>query len=228
VFLVKELSVFIDESGDFGEYEYHSPFYIVTFVFHDQSNDIAENINNLDFKILSHGMTNYAIHAGPLIRREDEFFNLSLSDRKRIFNAIYNFARTVEISFHSIIVEKKQCITEFDLVIKLTKQLSVFLSEHLNFFMGYDRIICYYDYGQRELTHILITAFNTALNNVQFKKVAPSDYKLFQAADMLCTLELLTMKAERKALSKSELFFFKSAKDLYKSYLRSIHKKRFS
>ena len=225
---MKELSVFIDESGDFGEYEYHSPFYIVTFVFHDQSNDIAENINNLDFKILSHGMTNYAIHAGPLIRREDEFFNLSLSDRKRIFNAIYNFARTVEISFHSIIVEKKQCITEFDLVIKLTKQLSVFLSEHLNFFMGYDRIICYYDYGQRELTHILITAFNTALNNVQFKKVAPSDYKLFQAADMLCTLELLTMKAERKALSKSELFFFKSAKDLYKSYLRSIHKKRFS
>ena len=27
---MKELSIFIDESGDWGEYEKHSPFYIVT------------------------------------------------------------------------------------------------------------------------------------------------------------------------------------------------------
>lgn len=26
---MKELSIFIDESGDFGEYDYHSPWYIV-------------------------------------------------------------------------------------------------------------------------------------------------------------------------------------------------------
>jgi hypothetical protein len=26
----RELSVFIDESGDFGEYDFHSPFYIIT------------------------------------------------------------------------------------------------------------------------------------------------------------------------------------------------------
>ncbi|MCR4612104.1 MAG: DUF3800 domain-containing protein [Lachnospiraceae bacterium] len=33
---MKELSIFIDESGDFGEYATHSPFYIITMVFHDQ------------------------------------------------------------------------------------------------------------------------------------------------------------------------------------------------
>lgn len=27
---MKELSIFIDESGDFGEYDYHSPWYIVS------------------------------------------------------------------------------------------------------------------------------------------------------------------------------------------------------
>lgn len=31
----KELSIFIDESGDFGKYDYQSPFYILTLVFHD-------------------------------------------------------------------------------------------------------------------------------------------------------------------------------------------------
>ena len=33
---MRELSIFIDESGDFGEYDYHSPWYIVTMVFHNQ------------------------------------------------------------------------------------------------------------------------------------------------------------------------------------------------
>jgi len=158
---MKELSVFIDESGDFGAYKYYSPFYIVTLVFHDQSEDITKNINHLDSKIRDYGMPDYTIHTGPLIRREDEFFSLSLLERKRIFNAIYNFARTSKIKYHSIIVEKKQCVEDIDLVIKITKQLSAFLNEQVELLMGYDRVVCYYDYGQRELTHILITAFNT-------------------------------------------------------------------
>jgi hypothetical protein len=156
-------------------------------------------------------MPDYTIHTGPLIRREDEFFNLSLLDRKRIFNAIYNFARTSKISYHSIIVEKKHCIADLDLVIKLTKQLSAFLNGHMKAFMEYDRIVCYYDYGQRELTHILVSVFNTVLNHVVFKKAAPANYKLFQATDLLCTMELLLLKVERKLLSKSELTFFTSA-----------------
>ena len=32
---LKELSIFIDESGDFGEYCFHSPYYIITMVFHN-------------------------------------------------------------------------------------------------------------------------------------------------------------------------------------------------
>lgn len=35
-----ELSVFVDESGDFGEYDYHAPYYIISLVFHNQSHDI--------------------------------------------------------------------------------------------------------------------------------------------------------------------------------------------
>ena len=31
---MKELSVFVDESGDFGQYEQHSPFYIISLVMH--------------------------------------------------------------------------------------------------------------------------------------------------------------------------------------------------
>ena len=42
-----ELSIFIDESGDFGEYEAHSPLYLMTLVFHNQSKDISGGIEHL-------------------------------------------------------------------------------------------------------------------------------------------------------------------------------------
>ena len=223
---MKELNIFIDESGVFGPYEYHSPFYLVTLVFHNYSADISENINHLNAKILNSGLPDYTIHTGPLIRREYEYDNLSLLERKRIFNFLYNFVRTADISYHTIVIEKKQLVEDIDLVIQITKNLSAFLFEHMDVLMKYDRIIVRYDYGQRELTNILVSVFNTVLNNVEFKKVSPANYKLFQAADMLCTLELLAEKSKRKILSNSELSFFSSAKNLYKSYLRGIEKKR--
>jgi hypothetical protein len=65
--LVKELSVFVDESGVFGKYEVHSPFYIVSLLFHDQSVDISGNINHLNDKILFSGLPEYTIHAGLLV-----------------------------------------------------------------------------------------------------------------------------------------------------------------
>ena len=178
-------------------------------------------------KIIQAGLPETPVHAGPLIRKEDEYKNLSLQDRKRIFNFLYNFARTTDITYHSIVVEKKPLVGEIDLHVQISKRLSIFLQDHMGEFMQYGRIVVYYDYGQMELTRILVSVFNTVLNNVEFKKVIPANYKLFQDADMLCTIELLSIKAEQKTLSKSELLFFSSKRSLNKSYLSAIQKKRF-
>ena len=224
---MKELSVFVDESGDFGSYELHSPFYIVTLVFHDQSADISNAITHLNDKIRYSGLPNYTVHAGPLIRREDEFLHLTLQERKHIFNFLYNFTRTAGIKYHALVVEKKQLAERLDLNVQITKQLSAFLFSRFEAFSQYDRVVVYYDYGQIELTNILVSVFHTIITNVEFKNIIPTDYKLFQAADMLCTLELLALKAQRKMLSKSELAFFRSERDLCKSYLKAIQRKRF-
>ena len=45
---MSELSIFIDESGDFGEYDYHSPYYIITMVFHNQDRAIADPMARLE------------------------------------------------------------------------------------------------------------------------------------------------------------------------------------
>ena len=58
-----KLSVFVDESGDFGAYSSHCPYYIVTMVFHDQNSDINPLIQKLDEEIQSLGYgKGFAIH----------------------------------------------------------------------------------------------------------------------------------------------------------------------
>jgi len=223
---MKTLSIFIDESGDFGPYNYLSPYYIVVMAFHDQAVNITEDINFLDKRLQQSGLPETPIHAGLLIRREDEYENFSLLERKRVFNYLYNFTRTIDITYKTLIVEKKQLVDDLDLHVHLTKQFTSFIKDNTELFSKFDHIAVYYDYGQRELSRILVTLFNTYLSTAKFIKGVQKDYKLFQAADMLCTLELLSLKAEKKNLSKSELAFFKSEKELRKSYLRAIHRKR--
>lgn len=62
------------------------------------------------------------------------------------------------------------------------------------------------------------TLFNVFLE-AEVRKVSPSDYSLFQAADMFCTLTLLEEKLESEGLSNSEKEFFMSVRDLKKSDL---------
>ncbi len=45
---MKELSIFIDESGDFGEVTEHPAYYLVTLLFHDQKNKITTNVKKLE------------------------------------------------------------------------------------------------------------------------------------------------------------------------------------
>ncbi|MCR4717026.1 MAG: hypothetical protein K5656_07575 [Lachnospiraceae bacterium] len=76
------LSVFIDESGDFGPYEQHSPYYLVSLVLHDQSIDISKNIADFESHLKNLGYEHHAVHTGPLIRRESDYSNDLIEDRK--------------------------------------------------------------------------------------------------------------------------------------------------
>ena len=68
---MKELSIFVDESGDFGEYAKHSPYYIVSMVFHEQDKDINKQIEHLENRLSNLEYNIHAIHTEPLIRGEE-------------------------------------------------------------------------------------------------------------------------------------------------------------
>ena len=68
--------------------------------------------------------------------------------------------------------------------------------------------------------------FNTLYTNVEFRRVQPVDYKLFQVADLICTLELLKLKCENSGLSASETAFYGSARDLREKYIKPLDGKK--
>ncbi len=75
------------------------------------------------------------------------------------------------------------------------------------------------------MSKILSSVFNALLPNPIFRKVMPTEYKLFQVADLICTMELVKLKLENNQFSKSEKMFFGNLRDLKKNYLKPLHKK---
>lgn len=53
----------------------------------------------------------------------------------------------------------------------------------------------------------------------------PVEYKLFQVADLICTMELLSKKAENNFFTRSEADFFGGVREFKRNYLKWIKKK---
>ena len=150
------LSIFVDESGDFGEYEPHSPLYLMTLVFHDQSRDISEQVEHLKRQVIAAGFAReHAIHSGPLIRREKDYERLDLPERRRLFRRLFDFARLCDISYRTFGFRKRDFKSHDALVSRMSRELGRFVRDRLAFFQSFDNIIVYYDNGQKEITTII-------------------------------------------------------------------------
>ena len=78
---------------------------------------------------------------------------------------------------------------------------------------------------QFEVMFLITVISCIIISNVEFRKVKPVEYKLFQVADLVCTLELLSAKAETDLFSNSEMEFFHSVKEFKKNYYKWISRK---
>lgn len=222
---MKELSIFIDESGDFGEYDYRAPYYIISMILHDQTIDITDEIRKLEESLSYMDLSQHCIHTGPIIRQEEEYRYMTPEIRRKILKCLVAFVRSIDIKCDSFYIEKKHISDAVEAAGKLSKEISRYIKEHYDYFMSYEMVKVYYDNGQVEVNKILSAVFNILLDNVEFRKVIPADYRLFQVADMICSLKLIELKMEKHALSKSEKNFFGDERTIRKNYMKTIAKK---
>lgn len=219
--------MFIDESGDFGDFDPKAPFYIISMVVHDQSKDISAEIRALDETLKNTTLRRNFIHVGPLIRREAEYKHMTKEERLRIFRRFVKFAKKTEFLYKTFYIEKRHIGDEYEMISKLARQLSDFIKQHYPYFLSFDTIKLYYDNGQAGVMRIIISVFTALFDNADYKKSLQKDYKLLQVADLTCMVKLTELKMEQKTLSRSERSMLGSDKEIKKNLLKPLKLKEF-
>ena len=217
-----ELSVFVDESGSFDSSIFPSRFYVVTLLFHWQIDSIVEGLAMLESQLGYCGYPNVCVHAGPLLRREEDFRTVDIQDRRKILGRMLAFTRHMPVSYASLCVDKAKFSTPESISEELIRQLDSLAVRPEGPLLKASRIKVYYDNGQDQVLDVLRKGLS-GFSGVFKPEVSPSRYRLFQAADLICTIELLRLKIlNHLPLNKSEVYFFGSLRELKKNYINPI------
>lgn len=224
----RTLSIFVDESGRFQYPDSDSRFYILGLIFHDQSESIDEYVSDLVRAEEEIGLEGHCFHAGPLIRKEKGYEIMSRKWRGRIFSRMMAFAQKVPFHYHCLSVDKKLIDDIGQIVRRLDRQLAEFIALHRADLFDVDTVKVYYDCGQSPVTNLLHKTFVEELGKrvVFAQGVQPSSYRLFQLADLVCTIHLIERRLEEGDLmTMSEVRFFGGPRDFKRNVLKKLKAK---
>ena len=93
--MAKELSIFVDESGDRGG---KARYYLLTLVFHDQADSIAEAVTGYEAKLARADLPNIPFHSEPLMNGHKDYEFLGIEQRKAMLAYFSSFVRKLPIT----------------------------------------------------------------------------------------------------------------------------------
>lgn len=222
---MRELSVFVDESGGQSG---HSKYYLLTLVFHDQGDDIAAQIKKHAIGLHDRRLKDIPFHAGPLMTGHGDYEGMDLKMRKSYFQLFFIDLQHLPIRYRTFIYKRSELRGDDGLVALMRRDIANLLFDNLSYFQQFDHVKIYYDDGQAIVAKALRAAFEYALSreSVLYRKAYAADFMLFQAADMLCALELTSLKFRNKEASRTDEKMFGSAGAFKNNYMKAVKRKR--
>ena len=221
---MRELSIFVDESGDAGEV---SKYYLITLVFHEQTNRLDQILAPYSQNMLTRTLPDIPMHLGPLLSGHDDYENLSVSTRKQLLATFRTLAKHLPYRYKTLSYLKTQHQNDSLLLqTKLKRDLTDYLLLHLDYFQHFEAVKIYYDNGQPIVTEALHQAMEHAVSRsaIVYKDAKPAEYRLFQLADYICTLELIALKYSKHEETPTDTRFFGMKGSFKKNYLREIRR----
>ena len=221
---MRELSIFVDESGSDGLSDRH---YLLTVVMHDQSEDITNSIEAYEGALRAKGLPDIPFHASLLMNGKDLYSGLDLKTRKMLLGSFRVFFRHMPVKYHTIAYSTRQFTSLDKLAGTMRRDIVNFLFDNLAELQAYNAVKVYYDNGQRSIAESLHLAIEYALSKdaVIYRSAQPSEYRLSQAADYICTMELTAIKYADHAATATDEKFFGKWSDFKKGILKETRKK---
>ena len=219
-----EVSVFADESGECGT---ESKYYILALVFHDQSKSIHEQLRLYEQSLNAKNLPDVPLHASPLMNGHDDYKDMDIQQRKRLLSAFFVMLQHLPIRYVKFAYVKSEFKSMDALMARMRRDVVNLIFENLEWLQSFDKVKVYYDDGQDVVTKALHAALEYALsmNTVLYKSGDPQEYRLAQVADLLCTLELTSLKYESKEQSKTDVRFFGDRGSFKKNWLKKVRRK---
>ena len=135
------------------------------------------------------------------------------------------FAQKVPFKYHCLDVDKKLIDNLGQIVERLKRQLVDFIAAHRMDLFDVETVKVYYDCGQSPVTNLLHKTFEEELGKrVEFAQgVHPANYRLFQLADLVCSLHLIERRlVEGDPMTTSEMRLFGGPRDFKRNILKKI------
>lgn len=147
---MRELSVFIDESGDIGT---GSEYYLLTLVFHNQSDDIDSWLSSYEQACTASNLPKDTFHFTPVLRGHAPFDSMGYSTRKRLLSRFRYFVERLPFKYVCLSYEKRRFSNTADLQAKMQRDIERLIRDNLVFFQEFDVVKVYYDNGQSIVGH---------------------------------------------------------------------------
>lgn len=220
---MSEISLFVDESGESGT---ESKYYLLTLVLHEQDSSIDDQIRLYESTLREKGLPDIPLHTSPLLNGHDDYEGMDIQDRKRLLQSFFTMLQHMPIKYHTFAYRKDNFASDEELIARMRRDVVNLVFDNLEYLQGFEKVKVYYDDGQYVVTKSLHDAVEYALaaNAVMYRDDSPKDYRLAQAADLICTLELTAIKFEAKESTKTDDRFFGAWGTFKKNYLKKIRK----
>lgn len=195
-------------------------------VFHNQDDDISKEISVLNEKLGNIGWNESFIHTMPLIRQDDPYTTFLREERIKIFTTFAAFVSALPITYKTFFITKTFYQNESQMEEAFVHQISSFIEDRLEYFQYFDRIVIYYDRGQKIISRILRNTFGNIFGGIiDFRVAYQKDYRLMQVADYICTIEQSKIRWDNGCPTKSEKDFFLTRQTFIKNFYKKINKK---
>lgn len=221
---MRELSIFVDESGDRSG---ASKYYLLTLVFHNQSDSILKAVGIYEDSLLAANLPNIPFHSEPLLNGHGDYELVDISTRKKLLNSFGAMVRHLPISYKTFVYRRDEFERPALLSARMKRDISGLIFDHLEYFQSFDEVKVYYDNGQDIVKQALDQSIGFALskNAVERRRTSMTDYRLEQTADYFCTIELAAIKYAAKENGGTYDKFFGGIGPFKRNWLKQARKK---
>lgn len=221
--MAKELSIFVDESGDRGG---KARYYLLTLVFHNQADDIMDEIRDYEERLVRAGLPNAAFHSEPLLNGHKEYEGLTVEQRKKMLVTFSALVRRLPVKYASFAYRRSEFENLTKLTARMKRDISNLLFDRLEFFQSFDGVKVYYDNGQDIVRQALDQSIGFVLSKgvVERRKTSMADYRLEQVADYFCTIELAAIRYAAKEDGGTYNKFFGGPGSFKKNWLKQARR----